>query len=192
MYSRGPSSVLSLWSVPVPRIIYLCGGGEESYSACIHHNSIVNMTWPALAVILYSVQYWVKTFNCSAFYCTYIQKSLIPAVSIPPPFVRTVFRIGKNYFCFKLNHADIRYILPNKVFCQFSAYPTMQKCPGKRPQIHIVRIYKLIVSNVLSRSSQSPLFLGSYESMHVYEKKITDSEEFNQNMCRWFLKDFKK
>ena len=45
---------------------------------------------------------------------------------------------------------------------------------------------------VLSRSSQSHLFLGSYANMHVYEeKKFTDPLEFTQNMCRWFLKDLK-
>ena len=34
---------------------------------------------------------------------------------------------------------------------------------------------------------QSPLFLRSYANMHV--KKMTDPNEFNQTMCRWFKKD---
>ena len=34
----------------------------------------------------------------------------------------------------------------------------------------------------------APLILESYANMHVL-KKCTDQREFNQNMCRWFLKD---
>ena len=46
-------------------------------------------------------------------------------------------------------------------------------------------IYSLSIQQ--SWSSQSPLFLESYANMHV--KKNTDQMEFNQNMCRGFLKD---